>query len=169
MTQLWRTAMIASMQEQRDAGPWHEVGRNNGHSGTSVELGGALVDAADESALRARAVALLPGADLWRRHRHCVVAVVAQALADGRLHTSSEAPRLLPLGAAPPAAPAAAPPPRAASPRPAAAAPPPVVAAPELDVAAMVAVLQQAARDGVPFCEECERAAAQRRSAGQAA
>jgi pyruvate/2-oxoglutarate dehydrogenase complex dihydrolipoamide acyltransferase (E2) component len=29
----------------------------------------------------------------------------------------------------------------------------------DLDVAAMVAVLQQAARDGVPFCEECARAA----------
>jgi hypothetical protein len=31
----------------------------------------------------------------------------------------------------------------------------------DLDVAAMVAVLVQAAQDGVPFCEECARAAAE--------
>ena len=30
----------------------------------------------------------------------------------------------------------------------------------ELDVQAMVAVLVQAAQDGVPFCEECARTAA---------
>jgi hypothetical protein len=35
----------------------------------------------------------------------------------------------------------------------------------ELDVAAMVAVLVQAAQDGVPFCEECERAAAAQQQA----
>jgi branched-chain amino acid transport system ATP-binding protein len=35
----------------------------------------------------------------------------------------------------------------------------------ELDVAAMVAVLVQAAQDGVPFCEECARAAAAQQQA----
>ncbi|WP_205702693.1 hypothetical protein [Rubrivivax rivuli] len=71
--------------------------------------------------------------------------------------------RLAPTQPAP--APAASPP--APAPSPAAAS---RVAAPaaapaagtfelDVDVAAMVAVLQQAARDGVPFCEECVRAA----------
>jgi hypothetical protein len=66
--------------------------------------------------------------------------------------------RLVPL-----LAPAPPPPAPASSPRPAAA---PAAAPPaaettfgsDLDVAAMVAVLQQAAQDGVPFCEECEKA-----------
>ncbi len=65
-------------------------------------------------------------------------------------------------------APAAAPAPPAPSPAPPRAAP---VAAPppvettfgsDLDVAAMVAVLRAAAQDGVPFCEECAKAAAKR-------
>ena len=72
------------------------------------------------------------------------------------------APQLLRLPtAAPPTA--APPPPPAAAPRAAAAAPASVAETtfgPQLDVAAMVAVLQQAAQDGVPFCEECARAAA---------
>jgi hypothetical protein len=69
-----------------------------------------------------------------------------------------------------PAAAGAPPPPASsgsAAGRAAAAAPPPaavVVGAlsASLDVAAMVQTLRDAARDGVPFCEECERARQQR-------
>ena len=76
--------------------------------------------------------------------------------------------KVLPLyGLAAVRAPAAAPAPPASSPSAPRAAP--VAAAPpvettfgsDLDVAAMVAVLVQAAQDGVPFCEECARAAAE--------
>lgn len=70
------------------------------------------------------------------------------------------------------AGPAAAPPPPA-SPRreaaPAAAAAPATTFTPTLDAAAMAAVLVQAARDGVPFCEECARAAPQNGQAAAAA
>lgn len=72
-----------------------------------------------------------------------------------RLVMVAPAPAPAPASAAPAPGPAAAA--RQASPAPAAAAGTFEV---ELDVAAMVAVLQQAARDGVPFCEECARAAA---------
>ncbi|KPF49547.1 hypothetical protein IP87_18170 [beta proteobacterium AAP121] len=64
--------------------------------------------------------------------------------------------RLAPAPAATPPAPSPAAAARRAAP---AAAPAPGTFEIELDVAAMVAVLQQAARDGVPFCEECARAA----------
>lgn len=66
------------------------------------------------------------------------------------------------------AGPTAAPPPPPASPRreAAPAAAPATTFIPTLDAAAMAAVLVQAARDGVPFCEECARAAPQN---GQAA
>lgn len=65
--------------------------------------------------------------------------------------------------APPPVAEAAAPPAPAAAPRAAPAATPPAPAAEttfgaDVDVAAQVAALVQAAQDGVPFCEECERA-----------
>ncbi len=69
--------------------------------------------------------------------------------------------------AAAPAPSAAAAPPRAA----AAAAPPPVAEttfAGDLDVAAMVAVLRAAAQDGVPFCEECAKKAAEKQKAAEA-
>ncbi len=71
------------------------------------------------------------------------------------------------VSAATPAASAAA-----AAPRAAPVAPPPpaeTTFGPDLDVATMVAVLVQAAQDGVPFCEECAKAAAKRqREAAQA-
>jgi hypothetical protein len=65
--------------------------------------------------------------------------------------------------AAPTPSAAAAPAPRAAPVAP----PPPVETTfvADLDVAAMVAVLVQAAHDGVPFCEECAKAAARRKLA----
>ena len=66
-----------------------------------------------------------------------------------------------PARASAPAAPPAAPP-RAASAMAAAAE---TTFGPDLDVAAMVAVLVQAAQQGVPFCEECAKAAAKRTAA----
>ena len=65
--------------------------------------------------------------------------------------------QLLPLATR--QAPAAAPPPPASPAAREVAAPPPAAPEPMIDVAAMVAVLQQAARDGTPFCEECAREA----------
>ncbi len=60
------------------------------------------------------------------------------------------------------AAPAPAAPPRAVS---AVAAAAETTFGPDLAVAAMVAVLVQAAQQGVPFCEECVKAAAKRAAA----
>ncbi len=60
---------------------------------------------------------------------------------------------------APPAPARAAPPPPSAAPPPPPPAPPPE---PEIDAAAQTAVLLAAARDGVPFCEECEKARRER-------
>lgn len=127
-------------------------------------LGSTIVDASALALLRNRAAALSPGADLSRVADCEVVALVQRAWADGRLMRTGAAPRLLPLAPAP--APPAPPPPPASTPRRSApAAPsagPSTTFTPLLDVASMVAALRQAARDGVPFCEECERAAAQR-------
>lgn len=72
------------------------------------------------------------------------------------------------------AGPAAAPPPpasprREAVPAAAPAAAPATTFTPTLDAAAMAAVLVQAAREGVPFCEECARAAPQNGQAAAAA
>ncbi|MBX3635768.1 MAG: hypothetical protein KF683_10340 [Rubrivivax sp.] len=134
-------------------------------------MAGDLVDAGAVAQLRLRVHALGDGADLSRLDDHAVAAVLAQALERGRLTLAGAPPRLLPLAQAsapppPPPAPAAGPR-RAAPPAPAAATD--LTFTPSLDVAAMVAVLRQAARDGVPFCEECARAAAQRANAGAAA
>lgn len=130
-----------------------------------------LVDAGAVAQLRLRAHALGDGADLSRLDHHAVAAVLAQALDRGRLTLAGAPPRLLPLArvAAPaPPPPAPAPTPRRAAPAAPAAAPAMTFGA-ELDVAAMVRVLVQAAQDGVPFCEECAKAAAQRRDAGATA
>lgn len=135
-----------------------------------ANIAAAVADAADMALLRSRVAALVPGVEASRITDHEVVAWLGQGLADGRLARRGVPPRLLPL-APPPAAPT--PPPPAPSPR--RAAPPAPAAAPAttfsqaLDVAAMVAVLRQAARDGVPFCEECAKAAAQRDAAGATA
>lgn len=74
----------------------------------------------------------------------------------------------MPLRPAAAPAPASAP---AAAPRAARAAPPPAAETTfsgDLDVAAMVAVLRAAAQDGVPFCEECAKKAAEKQKAAEA-
>jgi hypothetical protein len=95
-----------------------------------------------------------------RLDEHQVAALVASALMSDRLRLGgpAQSPTLLAQGTKPQsAAPAPAP---AAARAPAAAPAPAPAAGPELDVAAMVQVLLDAARDGVPFCEECAKAAA---------
>lgn len=135
------------------------------------DLGQAVGDDAAMQPLRLAALALADGSDLSRCDDHQVVQQLQVAVAQGRLPSGDAvAPtlrRLAPVGAPPPPAPA--PPPASAARAPAAAvAPPPAVETTfglDLDVAAMVAVLQQAAQDGTPFCEECARAAAAQRAA----
>lgn len=135
-------------------------------------MAGDLVDAGAVAQLRLRVHALGDGTDLSRLDDHAVAVFAAQALERGRLTLAGAPPRLLPLAqaSAPPApspAPAPAPSPRRAAPAAPAAARATTFGA-ELDVAAMVMVLVQAAQDGVPFCEECARAAAQRGAAATA-
>lgn len=123
-------------------------------------------DVTDDGAMaqaRLRALALSDGTDLSRCGDHQVLYALAVAPRDLESAAPVTLMRLVapPAPAPAPAAPAPSPAPRAAAP---AAAPAPPAAdgtfGTSLDVAAMVAVLQQAARDGVPFCEECARAAA---------
>jgi len=122
-------------------------------------------DDAAMSRLRLTGQALADGADLSRVDDHAMTEQLAHALAEGRLRAGlGTAPTLRRLVVA--AAPAAPPP--AAGPRVTRVAPPAAAATtfePDLDVAATVAVLVQAAQDGVPFCEECARAAAKRAAA----
>jgi hypothetical protein len=116
-------------------------------------------DDAAMARLRSTAQALADGVDLSRADEHAVTEQLAHALAEGRLRAGSgAAAKLRRLVVAP--APAAPAPPAAASPRAARVAPPSVAETtfnPNLDVAAMVAVLEQAARDGTPLCEECQK------------
>ena len=134
----------------------------------------AVGDDAAMSALRTKAHALADGTDLSRLDEHQLVEHLAAPLADGRLRAAgaARAVMLYRLVAAPaPVSATSAPP--ASSPRASAAASAPAAVettfGADVDVAAMVAVLRQAAQSGVPFCEECERAAAQRQAAGAGA
>jgi hypothetical protein len=115
--------------------------------------------------LRLRALVIDAGTDWSRCDDHGVIAELVAALAQGRLHGSAlpaaKLYRLAPVtasGAAPP--PASSPSPRATSAAASgasatsAAAPAPTTFG-ALNTPAMVAALQQAAQDGVPFCEEC--------------
>lgn len=104
---------------------------------------------------------------LPRLSEHEVAAALTPHVVSGRVLLSGDpAPmRLLAMGSKPVAAPAPAP--AAARRATVPTAPEPLVAAAvELDVAAMVQTLIDAARDGVPFCEECARAAAAAAAAG---
>ena len=132
-----------------------------------TSLGAAAGDDAVMVPLRVSALTLADGND-WSRHDdHQVITQLAAAQAQGRL--AAHAPpaaklyRLAPVAAA---APVPAPSPRAArAASPSAAAGAAATAQSSfstmLDTAAMVAALQLAAQDGVPFCEECAREAAE--------
>lgn len=129
-------------------------------------------DDTEMGALRNTALQSADGTDWSRVDDHQVVEHVAAAVLAGRLPGSAQATRA-PLRrlVANVAAPAASPPPPAPSPPAAAPSPASAPAAADttfgldLDVAAMVATLMQAAQDGTPFCEECARAAAAQQQA----
>jgi guanyl-specific ribonuclease Sa len=101
---------------------------------------------------------LSDGADYSRLDDHgvlvqVVAAILSRTLGAAQAPAQSSKFRLTTKPTASPA-PSSAP----ARARSSATAPAPAVAEPELDVEAQVAVLQQAAKDGTPFCEECEKA-----------
>ena len=139
------------------------LGRDPGLVGQS--LGRAPLDPQAMIGLR-RLAGLQTGADLQLLSDAQVLDQLAAQVQRGQLQlcrppaaargTVSPESRGVDMGAAiepPPSGPSApAPPPPAPPPAPA---PEPAV---EIDAAAQAAVLREAARDGVPFCEECEKA-----------
>lgn len=152
--------------------PWHEAGAadNGVVRGDPVEsrqwLERQLIDDVDVAQARCQVLGLADGTESWRMDDTQLKLQLVAALDDGRLHIGASTPvrlRSLVQAQAPASAPASAlaatssprpmPPPR---PTPPAAA----TFGPELDTVAMAAVLKRAAQDGVPFCEECERAKA---------
>ncbi len=161
--------MPASTADDTAVAPWHQAVPG----GAALRPGDPLAarqwaaahigDDAAMGGLRTMALLLADSTD-WSRHDdHAVADQIAAACASGHLVVLPRwgrptMYRLIPAlaPAPPPAPPAPAPTPRAAPATP----PPPVETtfSPDLDVAAMVAVLQQAAQDGVPFCEECDKA-----------
>jgi hypothetical protein len=150
--------------------PWHDAQAGDAITppgdvaSARLWLAHAVGDDATLAAQRLAALALVDGTELSRLDDHQLIDHLAAAVAHGRLRTAGARPALRRLVVAAAPAPAPAPPPPAAAPRAAPVAPPPAVESTfgsELDVAAMVAVLVQAAQDGVPFCEECARAAAE--------
>jgi hypothetical protein len=128
-------------------------------------LGAGALDDGPQAMLRAAALQLDEGIPMPRLDHHDLLSLVSTAVATGWLRVGGPPPALMPLvgaraaAVAPPAPRPAAPPRRTAA-----------VAAPvaegtfgaDVDVAAMVAALTRAAADGVPFCEECAKAAARR-------
>lgn len=147
--------------------PWHEPGASgaiaaHGDTGGAWQwLAPSMGNDAALARLRMTALALADGMDLSRIDDHRLVDHLAAAAAAGRLRVAGAAPKLLRL------VPATAPAPAPAAPPASAARVAPVAAAPaaettfdsDLDVAAMVTALVQAAQDGTPFCEECARQA----------
>jgi hypothetical protein len=147
--------------------PWTESPTGPISAGASwrswPQLAHARGDDAGLALLRASAATTADGMPICRLDDDALFDHLAAALETGRLRWRGPADelRLLPLvlttatPAPAPASPAPAPPRAAPTPAPASPAP-----AQAFDVAAMVAALEQAARDGAPFCEECARAGA---------
>jgi hypothetical protein len=130
----------------------------------------------ERSALRSAALGLADGTELSRLDDAQLKDHLSAALIGGRLYAAATSAVVLrqltptaKLAATVIAAPAVA----ASSPRAAPEAAPAPAAettfGPDLDVAAQVAALVQAAQDGVPFCEECAKAAAKRALAEETA
>lgn len=117
------------------------------------------MDDLHSSEWRRRAQAVGQGIEWSREDDHAVAHFLGWAAPS---QADEHAPKAYPLARR---AAAAAPAPAAAAPRAsrAAAAPPPAVSqdtlSPNVDAAATANNLRQAANDGVPFCEECARAA----------
>ncbi len=125
------------------------------------------VDDVGRSALRCTALGLTDGTELSRLDDAQLNDYLFAALMAGRLRPAAEAPvvlRQLTQTAQPAAAPRLTP--AASSPRaPTAETSTPAAEStfePNLDAGAQIAVLKQAARDGVPFCEECAKSTAKR-------
>ena len=123
----------------------------------------------ERSALRGAALGLADGTELSRLDDAQLKDHLSAALMRGHLSAAAKTSvvlRRLTQSAQPAAAITGAPAVAASSPRAAAEAAPAPAAettfGPGLDVAAQVAALVQAAQDGVPFCEECAKAAAKR-------
>ena len=165
--------MPRSEADLRTLRPWHEPGAGQpvvapGDTGSArYRLEQWVGDGAAIEVLRLTARALADGTELLRIDDHQLVDHVAAAVAAGRLRTSGAAPRLQRLvpAEAPAPTPSPSPAPRATAPRATPVAAPAAVETTfgsDLEVAAMVAVLVQAAQDGTPFCEECAKAAAAR-------
>lgn len=156
--------------------PWHDA-----HAGAALTarddevsarqwLAPAVGDDAALAALRLMTLGLADGTELSRLDDQQLVDHLATAVAEGWLRSAGARPVLRRLVPAP--APAPTPAPVTSVRRAAPVAPPPGAESTfgsGLDVAAMVAVLVRAARDGVPFCEECARAAAERDHTGATA
>lgn len=127
-----------------------------------LAFGGAAGDDAAMSRLRKHAAALGEGLDLSRCSDHEVIVRLRGAWPHCEMNAAT---RLPSLGRSTTAASQATAPSPAPAPAPrAVAAPAPAPAegtfGANLDVEAMVAALRSAAAAGVPFCEECARAAA---------
>ncbi len=155
--------------------PWHDA-----HAGATLTahddvvsarqwLAHAVGDDAALAALRLVTLGLADGTELSRLDDHQLVDHLAAAIAEGRLRSAGARPLLRRLVPAPTPAQVPTPAPVTSARRAAPVAPPPAAETTfgsGLDVAAMVAVLVRAAQDGVPFCEECVHAAAERDHAG---
>lgn len=122
-----------------------------------------LHDAASVGRLRVVAAELAQGIELSRYDDHQLVDLLTAALLGGGLRLGDPAqPMLYPLRPVVGRPARSAAPPRASGGRVAAPAPAPAAEttfATGLDVAAQVDSLRRAALGGVPFCEECARAA----------
>jgi len=114
-----------------------ELRRRAHEAGLGVDWSRADDHAASDVLAWAAPAATLPGPALQRLSPKATVAAAAPAAAAGRQRQEAEAA----------AAPAASAP------------------GPNLDAVAMAQTLQEAARNGTPFCEECERLRQQRAAA----
>lgn len=134
----------------------------------TAALGLAQASVGDDAAMGALRAAVArtqpPGVALVNLDDAAVAELAACAMAAGTLHLGAPQapPQMFRIAITPPAPPPPAPAASAAPRAQSSAAPPPAETtfASTLDAAAMVAVLAQASRDGVAFCEECARAAA---------
>ena len=172
---------ICGADERTDGGPPTMAERDL--SLAHRALAPALRDPMAMAALRRLSLAHAGGAALNLLDDHEVLSVLCRAIVGGRLWlrgmgATSEAE--LPdaatgkdsgwgVAVAPPAggapSPPAPPPPSSRAPAPMAPAPAAPPPPPDLDNAAQAAALREAARTGVPFCEECAKAAREHEAA----
>jgi hypothetical protein len=125
--------------------------------GSAMDMGHVLADDVGREQLRRHAANLSDGADYSRVDDHGVLVQVVATILSRTLGAAQAPAQAIKFRLT--TKPAASPAPSSAPARPRASeAPAPSVAEPEVDVHAQVAVLQQAAKDGTPFCEECEKA-----------